>query len=288
VRFGLIANRSTPTSRALCCALLDDARWQAGDGALGRLDVLPTLDGVDDGLWALGALAARGVHVLNDPAALLAAHDKLLTARLLRRSGIPHPTTHHIRDGQSAPPFDGPMVVKPRFGSWGCAVHRCDDARALEETLARVRREPWFERHGALVQRLVPPKGYDLRLVVAADRVVGAVHRIAAAGEWRTNVNLGAVRRTVENPSPEACAAAVAAARAAGAALVGVDLLPTPDGGWVVIELNGAVEFTSEYSDRVDVFAESALLVEGEIAERRIAATSVMEPRRWTRDRSIL
>lgn len=300
VRFGLIANRPTPTSRALCCALLDDARWEemtphaaletlrAGDGALGRLDVLPTLDGVDDGLWALGALAARGVHVLNDPAALLATHDKLLTARLLRRSGIPHPTTHHIRDGQSAPPFDGPMVVKPRFGSWGCAVHRCDDARALEETLARVRREPWFERHGALVQRLVPPKGYDLRLVVAADRVVGAVHRIAAAGEWRTNVNLGAVRRTVENPSPEACATAVAAARAAGAALVGVDLLPTPDGGWVVIELNGAVEFTSEYSDRVDVFAESALLVEGEIAERRIAATSVMEPRRWTRDRSII
>ena len=148
VRFGLIANRSTPTSRALCCALLDDARWQAGDGALGRLDVLPTLDGVDDGLWALGALAARGVHVLNDPAALLATHDKLLTARLLRRSGIPHPTTHHVRDGRSAPPFDGPMVVKPRFGSWGRAVHRCDDARALEKTLARVRREPWFERHG--------------------------------------------------------------------------------------------------------------------------------------------
>jgi len=134
----------------------------------------------------------------------------------------------------------------------------------------------------------VPPKGYDLRLVVAADRVVGAVHRIAAAGEWRTNVNPGAVRRTVENPSPEACATAVAAARAAGAALVGVDLLPTPDSGWVVIELNGAVEFTSEYSEWDDVFAESALLLEREIAERRIAARSVMESRRWTRDRSIL
>jgi hypothetical protein len=100
VRFALIADRSTPTNRALCGALLDDARWEemtphealeslrAGDGALGRLDVLPTLDGVADGLWALGALAARGVHVLNDPAALLATHDKLLTACLLRRGGI--------------------------------------------------------------------------------------------------------------------------------------------------------------------------------------------------------
>jgi RimK family alpha-L-glutamate ligase len=300
VRFALIANHSTPTNRALCCALLDAARWEemtphsaletlrSGDGALGRLDVLATLDGVDDGLWALGALAARGVHVLNDPAALLATHDKLLTARLLRRSAIPHPTTFHVRGGRRPPPFVGPVVIKPRFGSWGSGVHRCDDAQTFEETLARVSGETWFERHGALVQQLVPPKGYDLRLVVAAGRIVGAVHRIAAPGEWRTNVNLGAVRRRVEDPSSSACAMAVAAARAAGAALVGVDLLPTPDGGWVVIELNGAVEFTSEYSEWVDVFAESALLLEGEVVERRIAADAGADPLRWAGDPSVL
>ena len=81
---------------------------------------------------------------------------------------------------------------------------------------------------------------------------------------------------------------AVAAARAAGAALVGVDLLPTPDGGWVVIELNGAVEYTSEYSDWVDVFSESALLLEGEVVDRRIATDTVgAVPLRWTGDRSI-
>ena len=158
----------------------------------------------------------------------------------------------------------------------------------LEETLALVSHETWFERHGALVQQLVPPKGYDLRLVVAAGRIVGAVHRIAAAGEWRTNVNLGAVRRTVEDPSPSACALAVAAACAAGAALVGVDLLPAPEVGWVVIELNGAVEFTSGYSEWVDVFAESALLLEGAIVERRVAGAPATESDRWAGDRSVL
>jgi hypothetical protein len=83
VRLALIAERSTPTNRALCRALIDGMAWEEptpqraldvlrpGDGALGRLDVLPTLDGVDDGLWALGALGARGVQLLNEPAASL-------------------------------------------------------------------------------------------------------------------------------------------------------------------------------------------------------------------------
>jgi ribosomal protein S6--L-glutamate ligase len=239
-----------------------------GDGALGRLDVLATLDGVDDGLWALGAVAARGVHVLNDPAALLASHDKLLTARILRRHAIAHPTTIHVRDGRVPPRFVKPVVVKPRFGSWGSEVHRCDDPAMFSETLARISGESWFQRHGALVQELVPPHGYDLRIIVAAGRVVGAVHRIAAAGEWRTNVSLGAVRRPVGDPPRQAAALAVAAAHATGTALVGVDLLPTTDRGWVVIELNGAVEFTSEYSEWIDVFSEAALLLEGEVLER--------------------
>jgi glutathione synthase/RimK-type ligase-like ATP-grasp enzyme len=56
-------------------------------------------------------------------------------------------------------------------------------------------------------------------------------------------------------PPAEARDLALAAARAIEADLVGVDLLPTPDGGYVVIELNGAVEFNEEYAlDGGDVF----------------------------------
>jgi glutathione synthase/RimK-type ligase-like ATP-grasp enzyme len=91
-------------------------------------------------------------------------------------------------------------------------------------------------------------------------------------GEWRTNVDLGAVRRAVDDVPREAAATAVAAARAAGAVLVGVDLLPGDAGGWVVVELNGAVEFTAEYSRWCDVFAETALLLEGEVYDRQASA----------------
>ena len=207
MRLALIAGRPTPTNEALCRARIAGTGWELltpqealdalrpGDGVLGRLDVLPTLDGVEDGLWALGALAAREVRVLNDRAALLSAHDKLLTARLLRRYAIAHPVTSHVRAGRVPPLFTGPVVVKPRFGSGGSGVCLCDDAESLADALARAAEQGWYRRHGALVQELVPPQGFDLRVLVAAGRVVGAVHRIAAQGEWRTNVALGAVRR---------------------------------------------------------------------------------------------
>ncbi len=281
MRFALIARRQTPATDAIAAATVDGARFevltpeealaalQTGDVAVGRLDVLPTLDGIDDGLWALGALAARGVIVLNEPAGLLAAHDKLLTARLLRRHDIPHPLTWHVRPGRPTPVRRRPVVLKPRFGSWGLEVHRCDDTAALESAVERARRASWFQRHGALVQELVPPQGYDLRVLVAGGRAVGAVYRVAAPGEWRTNVALGGVRRPVEDIPREAAALALEAARAIGASLVGVDLLPDGRGGWVVAELNGAVEFTSDYAPWQDVFAETAAALVREALERR-------------------
>jgi RimK family alpha-L-glutamate ligase len=287
MRLALIARRSTPTNEELAAACAYGWRWEqmtpeqaldvlvAGDVALGRLDVLPTLDGVDDGLWALGALAARGVAVLNDPPALLGSHDKLLTARLLRRAGLPHPHTVHIRDGRPTPVPRVPVVVKPRFGSWGGEVRRCDDYVSLEGALGEIRETAWYRRHGALVQALIPPRGYDLRIVVAEGRVVGSVFRIAAQGEWRTNVALGGVRRPVVRPPRDASAIAIAAAAATGASLVGVDLLPDAGGRWTILELNGAVELTRDYAPSLDVFAEIACVLARAPLDRRVGRTSL-------------
>ena len=85
-----------------------------------------------------------------------------------------------------------PVVVKPRFGSGGSAVTLCPDEDALCETLARLSDQPWFEQQGELVQELVPPRGYDLRILVAGQRIAGAIFRIAAEGEWRTSIACGA------------------------------------------------------------------------------------------------
>ena len=266
MRYAVIAHQSTDTHTGLMHATPSWSRLspaealrtlREGDVALGRLDVLPSLDGVEPGLWALGELGARGVQVLNTPSVLLACHDKLLTARLLTRAGLPHPRTHLVqptsRDLQNV--ADG-WVLKPRYGSWGGGVSRGHGNTELRDCLESARTEIWFLRQGALVQELIPPRGYDLRVVVAAGRVVGAVTLVCADGEWRTNVALGA-RRLPATVPPGAAALALAAAHVVDAALIGIDLLPNGD-GWTILELNAAVEFNHEYAPGHDIHSDAA------------------------------
>ena len=194
----VILGKPTETNCALAAAFADlgqrvqlgaaiPSRLGQGDLAVARLDVLPTLDGIEPGLWRLARLGRQGVQVMNGALALFAAHDKLSTALFLGRAGVAQPRTAHLRDG-SVPPFPPPYVVKPRFGSWGRDVYLCRDEAELRARLARLRRRRWFRRQGALVQSLVEPTGRDLRVVVAGGRVVGAVERRSRPGEWRTNV----------------------------------------------------------------------------------------------------
>jgi [lysine-biosynthesis-protein LysW]---L-2-aminoadipate ligase len=223
-----------------------ERRVHANEVVLGRVDVLEGLDGVEPGLESLLRLERAGVEVLNRADALLAAHDKLETARRLARYGLPHPRTVHVPAGGEPPTFATPVVLKPRFGSWGADVVRCDSAAELRRAFERLARRSWFHAHGVLAQELVPPPGADLRVLVAGGEVVGAISRRAAPGEWRTNVALGGTRVPAV-PSMAARRLAVAAAAAIGADLVGVDLLPTRS-GYVVLELNGCVDFTDDYS----------------------------------------
>jgi RimK family alpha-L-glutamate ligase len=244
-----------------------------GDVALGRLDVHEELDGVEEGLWALERLRDGGVRVFNAPSALLAAHDKLLTARALRSAALPHPRTVLVQRRHDQPDLDFPAVLKPRFGSWGRDVLLCHDWDELERALERLAERAWFRRTGALAQELIRPLGYDLRIVVARRKVVGAAKRIAPPGEWRTNVALGATSIGTA-PPPVAMRLAVAATVASGLDLAGVDLLPTGPGGFCVIELNGAVDFGLHYSFAGrNVFADAVAALSGDTPDVEAVAS---------------
>jgi RimK family alpha-L-glutamate ligase len=288
MKFAVVAHRRSATNEALVAAaracgldseLADPHRalslLERGDIALARLDVREGLDGIERGTGELERLAAGGVDVRNPPGALVVAHDKLLTARALRLAGLPHPHTTLLNPALPTAVPELPVVLKPRFGSWGRDVERCTTLNELEAALVRLQRKPWFREHGALAQELIEPRGWDLRVVVAGGRVVGTACRIARTGEWRTNAALGAQVEPVELP-PIAQALALAAAQAAHGDLVGVDLLPTPSGSFLVLEVNGAVDFRPVYAPNRDVFADAvAALLEDGVRQPELAAVSI-------------
>jgi RimK family alpha-L-glutamate ligase len=258
---GLDAALVTPVEAPAC---LD-----GGDSALVRLDIVPSLDACEPGLEVCGTLEHQGVRVLNGPEGLLAAHDKLQTAIALERVGIPHPATGHVTDPLELPALDPPLVLKPRFGSWGRDVMLCRTRADLAAAADMLPTRHWFRAQGVLVQELVPLVQRDLRVLVAGTRAVGASGRVRAPGEWRTNVSLGGHLEPVDPPE-EALQLSVAAIEAIGLDFGGIDLLPTPDGGWIVLEVNGAADFDERYSlpgrDVYDDVA-AALALDGVTAE---------------------
>lgn len=234
----------------------------SGDVALYRIDVSQELDSFEPGLECVPDLRLRRVRLLNAPWGLIGAHDKLETARRLHEAGLPHLVTSHVLRPDAELEIPAPAVVKPRHGSWGRDVRRCESEEALRACLHAVEGRPWFRRQGALVQELVEPVREDLRLIVAGAEVVGAAARRPKPGEWRTNVSVGgALVRAV--PDGRATELALAAVAAVGGDLVGVDLLPLPGGGYTVLELNGAVDFDERYAlPGTDIYAAAARALE--------------------------
>jgi RimK family alpha-L-glutamate ligase len=232
-------------------------RVRAGDTVLGRIALLPSLDGVQGCVWDLRKLERLSVRILNPASALLATHDKLMTALRLARSGIHHPRTAHVdHDDAVLPELALPVVVKPRFGSRGHDVVRCDDRQSLRQCLQLLRGKHWFRRQGALVQELVGlGDASDVQLLVCRNEIVGAVRR-EASGSWRADSS--SARVLPFEPTVQERRIAARAASVFDADLVMVELLQT-DAGPVVLELDAAAEFDERYGfPGRDVFDEVA------------------------------
>ena len=110
----------------------DEAEHTAspGDVLLGRIDVRSGFDGIEPGLEQLLRLEGGGLTVLNRAGPLYACHDKLATAVALHSAGIRHPETAVLASPTNRPIFEGPFMVKPRFGScWGHDAFLCPTDR---------------------------------------------------------------------------------------------------------------------------------------------------------------
>ncbi len=179
---------------------------------------------------------ARGVRVLNSPAALEVCVDKYLATAKLAAAGLPVPPTVVCQDAESAlqafHALGSDVVVKPLFGAEGRGLVRVSDPELAWRTFRTL------ERSQAVLylQQFIGHPGWDLRVFVLGGRVLAAMRRYANDG-WRTNVAQGGRAEAVNIGDVEA-RLALAAATAVATEVAGVDLLSGPDGEWYVLEVN--------------------------------------------------
>jgi ribosomal protein S6--L-glutamate ligase len=184
----------------------------------------------------LHRLQARGVPVLNPPAAVETCVDKYLASARLEAAGLRVPPTVVCQHADAAleafEALGGDVVVKPIFGSEGRGMVRIADPELAWRTFRTLERV----QSVLYLQQFIPHPGWDLRAFVLDGRVIAAMRR-RAGDDWRTNVAQGGsaekVRLTDEQEQ-----LAVRAARALAAPVAGVDLLPGPGGEWYVLEVN--------------------------------------------------
>ena len=252
-----------------CTLLLDAGPRLTVDGQ--------SIDGIDLCLPRIGAalpgqgvavvahLEAMGVTVVNGSAAIRRAHDKLLALQVLAANRIDVPRTVLARRPaqfeEAIERVGGPPVVlKLLHGAQGVGVILAETRAAAASTLDSL----WGLRQDVLVQEYVAESaGRDVRALVVGGKIVAAMRRQARSGEWRSNIHRGGAGSPVDLGADYA-RAALAATRAIGLDVAGVDLLEGRDGP-LVIEVNASPGFEGlEHVCRID--AAGAIL---DHAERR-------------------
>jgi glutathione synthase len=163
--------------------------------------------------------------VINDPAQVRNAPEKVFVTEF---PDLMPPTTI-TRDLEAIKAFraeHGDIVMKPLYGLGGQAVFRLapDDLNfgSLYDLFANMSREPW------VVQKFLPAvKDGDKRIILVDGEFAGAVNRVPAADDLRSNMVRGGVPKATEltEREREICTRLGPALRERGLLFVGIDVI---------------------------------------------------------------
>ncbi len=192
------------------------------------------------GTAVLRQFEMSGVFPVNESVAISRSRDKLRALQLLSREGIGLPHTgfaHAPGDIQDLIKMvEGPpVVIKLLEGTQGIGVVLAETRKAAESVI-----EAFMGlKANIMVQEFVKEAGgADIRCFVIGNKVVAAMQRQAAKGEFRSNLHRGGSASLIKI-TPQERATAVRAAKAVGLNVAGVDILRSSRGP-LVIEVNSS------------------------------------------------
>ncbi|MDU0354673.1 30S ribosomal protein S6--L-glutamate ligase [Paraglaciecola aquimarina] len=181
-----------------------------------------------------------GTYSINESVAISRSRDKLRSLQLLSRKGIGMPRTgfanHPDNIGDLIKNVGGaPVVIKLLEGTQGIGVVLADTQKTAE---AIIEAFMGLEANILVQEYIKEAGGADIRCLVVGGKVVAAMKRQAAPGEFRSNLHRGG-SASVVRLSPEERKTAVDAAKTMGLNMCGVDILRS-NAGPVVMEVNSS------------------------------------------------
>jgi len=192
------------------------------------------------GLAVLRQFEMMGVYPLNESVAIGRSRDKLRSLQLLSRDGVGLPVTAFAHDSKRTDDLldivgGAPVVIKLLEGTQGIGVVLADTNRSAVSVVEA------FRGAGVniLLQEFIKEAGgTDIRAIVVGGKVVAAMKRTGAEGDFRSNLHRGGSAEVIKL-SPEERSTAVRSAKAMGLNVCGVDMLRSNHGP-VVMEVNSS------------------------------------------------
>jgi len=190
----------------------------------------------------------NGVAAINSHAAQQVCGDKVLCSSALASAGIPTPKVSMAFSQASAlqavEAMGYPCVVKPPVGSWGRMVYKVTDRACAEAVVGLKAALGHYTDKIYYVQEYVDKPGRDIRVLLVGGEIALSICRTASSpGAFLTNLNAGGKASEFPLP-PEMQEAAHKVGALLGSGIYGIDFIEGKEGGFYVLEVNHAPEFS--------------------------------------------
>ncbi len=181
-----------------------------------------------------------GVYALNGALAITRARDKLRAHQILSRKKLGMPITGFAHSTSNIDDLikvagGAPLVIKLLEGAQGKGVILAETKKAAESVIEAFR---GLDAHFLIQEYIEEAGGADIRCFVIGDKVVATMMRKATDGDFRSNLHSGGVAEKIKI-TPEERKTALAAAKAMGLDVAGVDLIRS-NRGPLVLEVNSS------------------------------------------------
>lgn len=180
------------------------------------------------------------VFTINSSIAIVRSRDKLRSLQIFSRHDIGIPKTiftNHPKNVDSLIKEVGgtPVVIKLLEGTQGIGVVLAETKKAAKSVVEAFH---GLNAHMLIQEFIEEAGGADIRAFVVGGKVVGAMKRQGAEGEFRSNLHRGG-SATMVKLTRQQRALALSAAKAMGLNMAGVDMIESEKGP-LVLEVNSS------------------------------------------------